>query len=147
MPEVGSIRAWAEFLQVGLPMQHFRDMAERVLPQYRFEQPMAPTSAAGCTVVLDPPRSRRSCWGEWILELGGKPASIILPDADLDRAVPSVVVNMTAQAGQGCSLLTRTLVHESLFDELVGRVKVEGSSRPPERGSADRLQRRAAVDI
>ena len=58
-----------------------------------------------------------------ILELGGKSASIILPDADLDRAVPSVVVNMTAQAGQGCSLLTRTLVHESLFDELVGRVK------------------------
>jgi acyl-CoA reductase-like NAD-dependent aldehyde dehydrogenase len=32
--EVGSIRAWAEFLQVGLPMQHFRDMAERVMPQY-----------------------------------------------------------------------------------------------------------------
>jgi len=30
---------------------------------------------------------------------------------------------MTAQAGQGCSLLTRTLVHESLLDDLVGRVK------------------------
>ena len=58
-----------------------------------------------------------------ILELGGKSANIILPDADLSRAVPNVVVNMTAQAGQGCSLLTRTLVHESLFDELVGRVK------------------------
>jgi acyl-CoA reductase-like NAD-dependent aldehyde dehydrogenase len=57
-----------------------------------------------------------------ILELGGKSANIILPDADLGRAVPNVVVNMTAQAGQGCSLLTRTLVHESLFDELVGRV-------------------------
>ncbi len=33
---------------------------------------------------------------------------------------------MTAQAGQDCSLLTRTPVHESLFDKLVGRVKVEG---------------------
>ena len=33
---------------------------------------------------------------------------------------------MTAQAGQDCSLLTRTLVHESLFDKLVGRVNVEG---------------------
>jgi acyl-CoA reductase-like NAD-dependent aldehyde dehydrogenase len=35
-----------------------------------------------------------------------------LPGADLDRAVPNVVLNVTAQAGQGCSLLTRTLVHE-----------------------------------
>ena len=45
--EVGSIRAWAEFLQVGLPMQHFRDMAERVLPQYPFEKPMTPTFGGG----------------------------------------------------------------------------------------------------
>ena len=44
---MGSIRAWAEFLQVGLPMQHFRDMAERVLPQYPFEKPMAPTLGGG----------------------------------------------------------------------------------------------------
>ena len=44
---MGSIRAWAEFLQVGLPMQHFRDMAERVLPQYPFEKPMAPTFGGG----------------------------------------------------------------------------------------------------
>jgi aldehyde dehydrogenase (NAD+) len=222
--EVGSIRAWAEFLQVGLPMQHFRDMAERVLVQYPFEKPMAPTFggtfgaalaqgvvrreprgvaalvsaynaptmlnliklapalAAGCTVVLKPapttpleafvlgevadaaglpPGVLNIVTGDVaagqaltshpgvdvvsftgsdavgrlvysqaaptlkkvILELGGKSANIILPDADLSRAVPSVVVNMTAQTGQGCSLLTRTLVHESLFDELVGQVK------------------------
>jgi aldehyde dehydrogenase (NAD+) len=41
--EVGSIRSWAEFLQVGLPIQHFRDMAERVLVQFPFEKPMPPT--------------------------------------------------------------------------------------------------------
>ena len=58
-----------------------------------------------------------------ILELGGKSANIILPDADLSRVVPNVVLNMTVQAGQGCSLLTRTLVHESRLDELAGQVK------------------------
>jgi aldehyde dehydrogenase (NAD+) len=58
-----------------------------------------------------------------ILELGGKSASIVLPDADLARVAPNVALNMTAQAGQGCSLLTRTLVHESRLDELVGLVK------------------------
>ena len=73
-------------------MQHFRDMAERVLPQYPLEKPMAPALGGGLhggAQAGPPPRSRRSCWGEWILELGGKPASIILPDADLDRAVPA----------------------------------------------------------
>jgi acyl-CoA reductase-like NAD-dependent aldehyde dehydrogenase len=58
-----------------------------------------------------------------ILELGGKSASIVLPGADLARVVPNVVMNMTVQAGQGCSLLTRTLVHRSQLDELVGLVK------------------------
>ena len=218
--EVGSIRSWAEYLQVGLPIAHFRDMAERVLPQFPFEKPMPPTLgatlaqgvvrreprgvaalisaynaptflnlmklapalAAGCTVVLKPapttpleafvlgeiadeaglpPGVLNIVTGDAaagqaltshpsvdvvsftgsdtvgrlvysqaaptlkkvILELGGKSAAIVLPDADLARVVPNVAANMTAQTGQGCSLLTRTLVHESLLDDRVGRVK------------------------
>ncbi|MEU1164725.1 aldehyde dehydrogenase family protein [Streptomyces sp. NPDC005921] len=31
-------------------------------------------------------------------------------------------MGITAHAGQGCSLLTRTLVHESVHDELVARL-------------------------
>jgi aldehyde dehydrogenase (NAD+) len=54
-----------------------------------------------------------------VLELGGKSANIICDDADLERAVMAVVGNMTMHAGQGCSLLTRTLVHRSRFDELI----------------------------
>jgi acyl-CoA reductase-like NAD-dependent aldehyde dehydrogenase len=218
--EVGSVRSWAEFLQVGLPISGFREMAERVLVQLPFEKPMPPTLgatlaqgvvrreprgvaalisaynaptflnltklapalAAGCTAVLKPapttplealllgeiadeaglpPGVLNIVTGDIaasqaltthpgvdvvsftgsdmvgrlvyaqaaatlkkvVLELGGKSASIVLRGADLDRVVPNVVLNMTTQAGQGCSLLTRTLVHESLFDEVVGRVK------------------------
>ncbi|ROO87463.1 acyl-CoA reductase-like NAD-dependent aldehyde dehydrogenase [Actinocorallia herbida] len=55
-----------------------------------------------------------------VLELGGKSANIIREDADLTRAVRSTIVGMTTHAGQGCSLLTRTLVHESRAAELVG---------------------------
>jgi acyl-CoA reductase-like NAD-dependent aldehyde dehydrogenase len=59
-----------------------------------------------------------------ILELGGKSASIVLEDvADLAAVAQSVVGNMIIHAGQGCALLTRTLVHRSRFDELVGAVK------------------------
>jgi acyl-CoA reductase-like NAD-dependent aldehyde dehydrogenase len=57
-----------------------------------------------------------------VLELGGKSANIIFEDADLDRAALEVVSNIIANNGQGCLLLTRTLVHESIQDELVAKV-------------------------
>lgn len=57
-----------------------------------------------------------------VLELGGKSANIILEDADLDAVAAEVVAHTTKQAGQGCSLLTRTLVHRSRQAELVEKV-------------------------
>ena len=58
-----------------------------------------------------------------VLELGGKSANIVCADADLDQAVADVVFNTTIQAGQGCSLMTRTLVERPVYDELLARVK------------------------
>jgi aldehyde dehydrogenase (NAD+) len=57
-----------------------------------------------------------------VLELGGKSANVILPDADIQGAAASVVEGLATHAGQGCSLLTRTLVHRSIHDELVAAV-------------------------
>lgn len=57
-----------------------------------------------------------------VLELGGKSANLLLSDCSLEKAYRAVVANFTIHAGQGCSLLTRTLVHRSLYDELVDRV-------------------------
>lgn len=57
-----------------------------------------------------------------VLELGGKSANIVRADGDLDGAVRSALAGMTTHAGQGCSLLTRTLVHESVHDEVVDRL-------------------------
>jgi acyl-CoA reductase-like NAD-dependent aldehyde dehydrogenase len=58
-----------------------------------------------------------------VLELGGKSANVILDDANIEKVVGDVIAGFTIHAGQGCSLLTRTIVHESLHDELVSRVK------------------------
>jgi len=58
-----------------------------------------------------------------ILELGGKSASIVRADGDLEGAVRAALVGITTHAGQGCSLLTRTIVHESIHDELVERIR------------------------
>jgi acyl-CoA reductase-like NAD-dependent aldehyde dehydrogenase len=60
-----------------------------------------------------------------VLELGGKSANIICADGDLSRAVADVIMGITVHAGQGCSLLTRTLVHESRKDELIEMVTAQ----------------------
>ncbi|QJT05265.1 aldehyde dehydrogenase family protein [Streptomyces asoensis] len=57
-----------------------------------------------------------------VLELGGKSANLVRADGDLGGAVRSALSGITTHAGQGCSLLTRTLVHESVHDEFVARL-------------------------
>src|SRR5262249_57413210 len=53
------------------------------------------------------------------LELGGKSANVILPGADLTKAVKVGVGNAYLNAGQTCSAWTRMLVHTSMYDEAV----------------------------
>ncbi len=67
---------------------------------------------AGCAETLKP----------LALELGGKSANLIFADADLDRAVPQSIGGCLANAGQGCVNPTRMLVHESVYEEVVGRI-------------------------
>jgi aldehyde dehydrogenase (NAD+) len=57
-----------------------------------------------------------------VLELGGKSANIVRADGDLDGAVRSALAGITTHAGQGCSLLTRTIVHEDVHDEFLARL-------------------------
>ncbi|MGV9339419.1 aldehyde dehydrogenase family protein [Streptomyces sp. NPDC003688] len=53
------------------------------------------------------------------LELGGKSANVILPSADLAKAVNVGVANVMANSGQTCSAWTRMLVHRDQYDEAV----------------------------
>jgi acyl-CoA reductase-like NAD-dependent aldehyde dehydrogenase len=53
------------------------------------------------------------------LELGGKSANIVFPDANLERAIPGVVAGIYAAAGQTCVAGSRLLVHRSIHDEVV----------------------------
>jgi aldehyde dehydrogenase (NAD+) len=55
------------------------------------------------------------------LELGGKSANVILPDADLATAVKVGVAKAFVNAGQTCNALTRMLVHADVYDEAVGQ--------------------------
>jgi acyl-CoA reductase-like NAD-dependent aldehyde dehydrogenase len=53
------------------------------------------------------------------LELGGKSANVILPDADLKRAVKVGVANCFLNSGQTCTAWTRMLVSDEQYDEAV----------------------------
>ncbi|QPP09607.1 aldehyde dehydrogenase family protein [Streptomyces bathyalis] len=53
------------------------------------------------------------------LELGGKSANVILPGADLAKAVKKGVANVMANSGQTCSAWTRMLVDSEHYDEAV----------------------------
>ena len=53
------------------------------------------------------------------LELGGKSAQVVFPDADLAAAANGVISGVFAATGQTCMAGSRLLVHESIHDELV----------------------------
>jgi aldehyde dehydrogenase (NAD+) len=58
-----------------------------------------------------------------ILELGGNNAGIVCPSADLDMALRAVAFGAMGTAGQRCTTLRRLFVHDSVYDQLVPRLK------------------------
>ncbi len=61
--------------------------------------------------------------GRSILELGGNNAMIVTGSADLELAARAIVFAAAGTAGQRCTTLRRIFVHESLYDELVAKLK------------------------
>ena len=53
------------------------------------------------------------------LELGGKSPVIVLPDADIERAIPGVSEGIFRNSGQVCAAGSRVYAHEKVFDKLV----------------------------
>jgi aldehyde dehydrogenase (NAD+) len=56
------------------------------------------------------------------LELGGKSAQVVFPDADLDAAANGVVAGVFAATGQTCMAGSRLVVHEDAAAALVDRI-------------------------
>lgn len=57
------------------------------------------------------------------LELGGKSPVLVFEDANLDSAVNGIVAGIFGASGQSCVAGSRLLVHRSLRDELVHRLR------------------------
>ena len=55
------------------------------------------------------------------LELGGKSASVVFADADLDTCVESSIFAVYDNAGQDCCARSRLLVEQPVYEEFLGR--------------------------
>ncbi|OCQ53224.1 Gamma-aminobutyraldehyde dehydrogenase [Photorhabdus australis subsp. thailandensis] len=73
------------------------------------------------------------------LELGGKAPVVVFADADMDKAVETIVTAGYFNAGQDCTAASRVLVHESVYDtfvaKLVAAAKVTCFGDPEDEGA------------
>jgi aldehyde dehydrogenase (NAD+) len=56
------------------------------------------------------------------LEMGGKNAQIVMPDADVELALEGVLWGAFGTAGQRCTATSRLLLHEDIHDDFLGAV-------------------------
>ena len=81
-------------------------------------------SATGSTTmgkVVGPRVAQR--FGRVLLELGGNNAMIVAPSADLELAARAILFSAASTAGQRCTSLRRLIVHESVADTIVARLR------------------------
>ncbi|HEY1143134.1 MAG TPA: aldehyde dehydrogenase family protein [Sphingomicrobium sp.] len=101
-------------------VQGGRDVGEVLVDDPR----MALVSATGSTAMgraVGPRVAQR--FGRVLLELGGNNAMIVCPSADLALAERAILFSAAGTAGQRCTTLRRLIVHESVADELIARLK------------------------
>lgn len=58
-------------------------------------------------------------WKILALEMGGKNASVIWKDADLEKAVYETIVGAFLSAGQRCSCTSKVILHKDIYDKFL----------------------------
>jgi aldehyde dehydrogenase (NAD+) len=100
-------------------------LGDAKLGELLVDSPLVPlVSATGSTAMgraVAPKLAKR--FGRAILELGGNNAAIVCPSADLDLTLRAIAFSAMGTAGQRCTTLRRLIVHESVYDQLIPRLK------------------------
>ncbi|WEZ82035.1 aldehyde dehydrogenase family protein [Rhizobium sp. 32-5/1] len=100
-------------------------IGDRTIGEVMVDHPKVPlVSATGSTRMgrdVGPRLAKR--FARAILELGGNNGGIVCPSADLDMALRAIAFGAMGTAGQRCTTLRRLFVHESVYDQLVPRLK------------------------
>ena len=101
-------------------VQGTREIGEAMVDDRR----VALVSATGSTAMgraVGPRVAAR--FGRVLLELGGNNAMIVCPSADLELAARAILFSAAGTAGQRCTTLRRLIVHESVAERLVERLR------------------------
>src|SRR6185295_13238977 len=56
-------------------------------------------------------------WKILALEMGGKNATVVWDDADIDKAIYETLIGAFMSSGQRCSGTSRVILHDSIADE------------------------------
>ncbi|HEX6603383.1 MAG TPA: aldehyde dehydrogenase family protein [Sphingomicrobium sp.] len=98
---------------------------ERVVGEALVDDPrIALVSATGSTAMgraVGPRVAQR--FGRVLLELGGNNATIVCSSTDLELAARAILFSAGGTAGQRCTTLRRLIVHESVAEPLIARVR------------------------
>jgi aldehyde dehydrogenase (NAD+) len=101
-------------------VQGGREVGEALVDDPR----VALVSATGSTAMgraVGPRVAQR--FGRVLLELGGNNAMIVCPSADVELAARAILFSAAGTAGQRCTTLRRLIVHGSVADALVERLR------------------------
>jgi aldehyde dehydrogenase (NAD+) len=85
---------------------------------------IALVSATGSTAMgraVGPRVAER--FGRVLLELGGNNATIVCPSADIELAARAILFSAAGTAGQRCTTLRRLIVHDSVAEALLSRLR------------------------
>ena len=74
-----------------------------------------------------------------IMELSGKSAAVVFPDVDKQQFLDSVAWGIFFNAGQVCSAMSRILVHEDIYEEIVADIAKLAQSLSIESGESVEL--------
>lgn len=97
-----------------------RDIGERLVDDKRVPL-ISATGSCRMGREVGPRVAQR--FGRSILELGGNNAIIVAPSADLSLATAGIVFGAVGTAGQRCTSTRRLIVHDSIYDSLVPKLK------------------------
>jgi aldehyde dehydrogenase (NAD+) len=100
-------------------------IGDATVGQQLVDSPLIPlVSATGSTAMGRAVAPRLAArFARAILELGGNNAAIVAPTADLDLTLRAIAFSAMGTAGQRCTTLRRLIVHDSIYDQLIPKLK------------------------
>ncbi|HCV85333.1 MAG TPA: delta-1-piperideine-6-carboxylate dehydrogenase [Deltaproteobacteria bacterium] len=130
-------QAWDQAVQKCMPTEGFEDLLQLVVGHKEQAEWLADDarisllSATGSTEMGKSLATRVAArLGKALYELGGNNGMVVSQHGNIDLAVRAIVFGAVGTAGQRCTTLRRLIVHEQVYNTLLGKLKLAYASLP-----------------